>query len=57
MGLERILGWTILALLIANCQGKMTYFLKKVCLIYKRRGIFFRDFENNLENMNMFEKF
>ena len=40
MGLERILGWTILALLIANCQGKMTYFLKKVCLIYKRRGIF-----------------
>ena len=40
MGLERILGWTILALLIANCQGKMTYFLKKVCLIYKSRGIF-----------------
>ena len=26
MGLERILGWTILALMIANCQGKMTYF-------------------------------
>ena len=45
MGLERILGWTILALLIANCQGKMTYFLKKVCLIYKKR-YFIRDFIN-----------